>query len=774
MPWPLVRAGGAVVFSSLTPHMTGPNTTSAVRKTYILQYARRRRSPRGRPGRQRPGAGSPRPIPPASTPSCTTECWSRRPGSRRLLRTAGPALAVLAVQMTFFPMNPGFMVQGATIGLLTALLAIGMALIYRANRVLNFSQGDLGYVPGLLGVMLVTISGLNYFLGFFVGLASSIVLGALVELLIIRRFFRSARLILTVVTLGLSQILAFGALSLAQLWDAPSRSQRVNFPVQMRFEIDSVIFRQDYVVAWVLGPLALVAVVVFLRGTIIGTAIRGAADNADRASLLGVPVTRLHTVVWSLACTLAFIAIWVRAGIIGLPVGSAISFGVLLRALAALMLGNLTNLPAIALSAITLGMLETGIVSGGGSTFEGDAVLAGVIIVSLLLRSLLVRPDSRAGAGTTSSWQSAEEVRPVPPEMRRITEVQLVRTAVAATVSVAALVLPHRLGTTDVIKATAVLVFGIIGISVVVLTGWAGQVSLGQMAFVAFGAAVTAKLTAEWNVDLTLALVASSLVGAAVAVVVGLPALRQRGLFLAVSSLGFSLAATSYFLNKDFWVGSWVEDGKFARLPLLGRVDIDSPSRLYYVSLVSLAVVLIAMRGVRRTRTGRALLALRENEQAAQTYGISPLRVKLTGFALSGAVAAFAGGLFAYNLGVYTPLSFEPSDSIEVFTMAVIGGLGTLAGGVIGALYLKGLEWFLPGEWVFFASGVGVLAVLLVIPSGVGGLLFRIRDEWLRWVARRQGLIVPSLLADVAPTREQEADLLTAEEPATNPPGTQG
>ena len=348
----------------------------------------------------------------------------------------------------------------------------------------------------------------------------------------------------------------------------------------------------------------------------------------------------------------------------------------------------------------------------------------------------------------------------MPAERRRISEGQLVRGTIAVLLIAATVVLPHLLGTADLIKATAVIIFGIIGISVIVLTGWAGQVSLGQMAFVAFGAAVTAKLTNEWNADLIVALLASSVVGAFVAIIVGLPALRQRGLFLAVTSLGFSLATTSYFLNEDFWVGSWVHDNTFSRVPLLGRIDIDTPIRMYYVALVGLVVVMVTMRGIRRTRTGRVLLALRENEPASQTFGISPLRAKLTGFALSGGVAALAGGLFAYNLRLYTASEFAPDRSIEVFTMAVIGGLGSLAGGVIGAVYLKGMEWFLPREWQIFASGVGVLFVLLVIPSGIGGLLFRVRDLWLRWVARRRGLIVPSLLADVAPTRSEEAEVL--------------
>ncbi len=679
---------------------------------------------------------------------------------RPLLLTLGPAIAVLVAQNAFFRTDLGFILQGATIGLLTALIAVGMALIYRANRVLNFSQADLGYIPGLLGVMLVAVSGLNYFLGFFAGLAVAIVGGALVELVVIRRFFRAARLILTVVTLGLTQLLVFLAFWMAELWDAPSRSQRVNFPAEIQFEVDSIIFREDYVVAWVLGPLAMAAVALFLRGTVVGTAIRGAAERADLAGLLGVPVRRLHTIVWSIATTLAFLAIWLRAGIIGLPVGAALSFNVLLRALAALTLGNLTNLPAIATSAVALGVLETSMVANNRSPAESGAVLAGVIIVALLGRSLLGRSDSRADADDTSTWQAAEEIRDVPPELRRVPEVLVARAGVALVIVAGTLSLPLFLGTADLIKATAVAVFAIIGVSVIILTGWAGQVSLGQMAFVAVGAAVTAKLTHEWNVDLVLALLAAAGVGAAVALVVGLPALRQRGLFLAVTSLGFSLATTSYFLNDEFWVGSWVHDSPFRRLPLFGRVAIDTPTRMYYVAVAALAVVLVAVRGVRRTRTGRVLLALRENEAATQTFGISPLRAKLTGFALSGAVAAFAGGLFAYNLRIYTASSFEPGDSIEVFVMGVIGGLGSLAGGVIGAVYLQGMSWFLPGEWVFFASGVGVLVVLLVVPSGIGGLFFWVRDQWLRWVANRRGIVVPSLLADVAPSRAEEEAVL--------------
>ena len=225
------------------------------------------------------------------------------------LGTIGPAVAIIAFQRTFYPVGPGIALHGATIGLLTALIAIGMALIYRSNRVLNFSQADLGYIPALLGVMMVTISGINYFVGFVAGLATAIVGGAIVELAVIRRFFRSSRLILTVATIGLSQLLAGGALFLATAWGAQPLSKRVEFPWNFKFTVDSFVFDADYVAVWIVAPVVMAGIAVFLGGTAVGTAIRAAADSADRAGLLGVPVKRLHTVVWSIATTLAFFGI---------------------------------------------------------------------------------------------------------------------------------------------------------------------------------------------------------------------------------------------------------------------------------------------------------------------------------------------------------------------------------------------------------------------------------------------------------------------------------
>jgi branched-chain amino acid transport system permease protein len=291
------------------------------------------------------------------------------------------------------------------------------------------------------------------------------------------------------------------------------------------------------------------------------------------------------------------------------------------------------------------------------------------------------------------------------------------------------------------------VMFALIILSITVLTGWAGQVSLGQMAFVGIGGALAANLMAVHGWDLALVLPAVGVAGAAVAAAVGFPALRLRGLYLAVVTLAFALATTRYLLNPSYV--DWVTVDRFEPSPLFGVWDYDSPSGSYYLALGCFALLVVAVNGIRNSRTGRVLVALRENERGVAAFGVSVVRAKLTAFAISGFLASVAGALLTVQNGRFTLGLVPERDNLVVFTAAVVGGLGSVVGAVIGALFLKGGEWFLQDSWRLFASSVGVLVVLLLLPGGLGGAVFRARDLWLRWVARRHGIVVPSLLADV-------------------------
>ena len=674
----------------------------------------------------------------------------------------GPAIVIVVVQQILFPSTGsdggylwGLVLQGLTLGLLTSLVALGMALVYRANRIVNFAQGDLGLVPAALAIDLIVFSGLHYVLALVIGLAAAFVVGGVVELAIIRRFFRSGRLLLTVATIGLAQLLAFGSLMMPRLWGEDPLNTRIEVPWSWRTEIAPLVFDSSYLVAWVLAPVAVVAVALFLRYTHVGIAVRAAADRADRASLLGIPVGRLHTVVWAVAAALSFVALFLQAGIVGVPLGSPVGLTVLLSALAALMLGRLSDMPAIVASSMALGLLETHVrwneelVVGPfhldlGSDFVVAPVLAVVILVTLLVRR---RDVSRAASDATSSWQAAGEVRPIPPELVRAPEVRLARLAGLALAVVALVGLPAVLGPGETLKAAAVVAFSLVILSITVLTGWAGQVSLGQMGFVAIGAALGAHAVQTWGWDLALTIPVMGAAGAVVAVVVGLPALRLQGLYLAVTTLAFALATTRYLLNPQFF--PWVPTGRVEPGPILGVWHADDPTDGYWLALGTFAVVVVGVMGIRHSRTGRVLVALRENERGAAAFGVSVVRAKLTAFALSGFIAAVAGVLLVSQQGRFTLGLFPEQDNLVVFTAAVVGGLGSIAGSAIGALFLMGGDWFLQDAWRLFASSVGVLLVLLLVPGGLGGALFRARDIGLRWVARRRGIVVPSLLADV-------------------------
>lgn len=652
---------------------------------------------------------------------------------KRLAGQFAPAVGLVAVQLVFFGMPAGAWIRGVVLGLLIALLAVGMALVYRANRVINFAQADLGFVPTSLAVGLIVFSGLPYLLGFGVGLVAAVALGAIVELAFVRRFAKASRLVLTVATIGITQLLAAFALLVPRMWDQSAASQRIPPPVDWKVTVGSFILSANDLIALIVAPLAMIGVAVFLGSTRIGTAIRGSAERSERALMLGIPVAWLSTLVWAIAAGLSFLALFLRAGILGVPLGAALSLTALVQALAALVIGRLRHLPTVAASAVALGILEYGVAWNASTPLLVMPIIGAAVLVALLLQR---RQYGRADRDEAAGWRLADEVRPIRPAVARLPLVRLMRWGTATLIVIGLALIPTMLRTDQIIKATAVAVFAVIGLSLVVLSGWAGQISLGQMAFVAIGAAVSAKCTITWNVDITLALLAGGAAGAAAALVVGLPALRLRGLYLAVTTLVFALAVNSWFLNRQFF--GWIPQERVERLPLFGRIDISTPTRFYVFTLVVLTLVFAALRGVRHSRTGRAIVALRENELAAQAFSVSPVPVKLTAFTLSGAVAGVAGGLFVHLSQSFDLSSYTAQESLNVFTAAVVGGLGSLFGGVLGAVFLRGSEWFITSpEWRLLSSAIGVLIVLLILPGGLASLVIKIRDRLVSLIVTR-------------------------------------
>ena len=665
-----------------------------------------------------------------------------------------PLIALVAVQKVFFPAPMGVVLNGALVGGRIALIALGIALIYRANRVINFAQGDLGAVPASLSVMVVLAWGLNYWLGFLIGLGAALLLGLLIETLIIGRFFRAPRLVLTVATIGISQILTGAALLLPRAFGENAFGSRLPQPFGLEFEVGGTIFNATDVLTMIVVPAAFVALALFLTRSSVGIAIVASAERADRAATLGIPVRRLHTVVWVIASVLAYVAMFLRAGAVGLPIGEVLAPTFLVQALAAAVFGRFERLTTIATAAIGLGIVDQSMTfQSGNKPAYNDAVLFVIVLVGLLVvrRS---RTGERVDSDASATWQAAREIRPIPRELAALPEVRAVRFGIWAAIGLFVVTLPAWLSNSRLNLATIIVLFAIVAASLVVLTGWAGQVSLGQMAFVGVGAAVGGALTSDHDQDLLVAVLVAGLVGAAAAVVVGYPAIRRRGLTLAVSTLAFALFVASYLLNRTIFEDQ-LPGRRIGRGTLLWSIELTNDTRFFYVSLAFLGLALAMVVGVRRSRTGRVLVAIRENEKAARAYGVNATRTTLAAFALSGFLAALAGALYVHQQQGLSVEPFLTQRSLDLFSMVVIGGLGSLPGAVLGAVYVRGADFFLPLDWQFLATGAGLLLVLLLLPSGLGGLLADMRDAALRRVATRRGLVVPSLLADV---RVEELD----------------
>jgi branched-chain amino acid transport system permease protein len=685
----------------------------------------------------------------------------------RMAATAvASTLAFYWVVQRLWPAPIGVFVQGMVIGGLTALIAFGLALVYRANRIINFAAGDLGGVPAALSVLLILGPGISYFLAVPIGLVAALALGGLVEFVFIRRFFKAPRLILTVATIAVSQILAGVATGLPSLFGLSRPPTDFPSPFSLTFNIGTVVFRGNEVLAMLTVPVVIAALTYLLRYTNIGIAIRASAEGADRAALLGVPVKRIQTIVWIVATVLGFIAIFLRAGIVGLPIGSVLGPTILIRALTAAVLGRMEKLPTIFVASLALGIVEASIVYRTGDPDLADGVLFVVVLAALLLQRS--GPAARVEDDQASTWQAAREVRPIPRELASLPEVKWGVRGLLGVFALFLVALPVVATDAQTSLAGVVLVFVMVGLSLVILTGWAGQVSLGQVAFLGIGGAVAAYLTKTRGWDLSLAILAAALAGAVAAIGIGLPALRIRGLFLAVATLAFALATSSVALNPAFV--KWIPAGRLEPLPLfLGRVSVNTEDRMYYLCLATLLVAVAMVKGIRRSRTGRVLIAIRENPRAAQSYGVNATVAKLTAFAMSGFIAAMAGAVFVHHQRQLGISAYSVAQSREAFSMIVIGGLGSIPGAFLGAFLIKGLGYFssvfpsvIRPYLTFFTTGVGLLLVLLLVPGGFSQTFYNLRDRVLRAIADRRGIIVPSLVADMQ--AKPAADAITAPE----------
>jgi len=610
-----------------------------------------------------------------------------------------------------------YLIFGLGLGAMFSLLAAGIVLVYRATGVLNFAHASMG-----VAATYVNFELLERFAWMPVGVALvlSLVAGALIGLAVRRLAFapvaRASQVTKLLVSFGVAGVIQ-GLIGLVWARLGPPRTFGKSL-LPLNRGLDVVGIRVSYQRLAMLGcGIALtVGLTWLLRRTELGVRIRALAQNPTAARLAGVDERRVERVVWATAGASAALA-----GVLLSPLATLnplALMGFQLKALAAALVGGFASLPAALAGGLGLGAAQE-VLGGAPPPLNG---LSGVLATALVLTLLLLRverffvsdQEARAVAGDGAAIQTGTGAVPLGTPRG-----WLVGFALAAGVSLTfsgfwAFVSAHT------------LVYALLGLSLVVLTGWTGQVSLMPGTFAGVGAMLAWVLSAKLGYPFLLAFPLAALGTVPVCAVAGFAAMRLRPLYLAVATI----ALAGLFEETLFQQEWFAHGGRAVSVVRPGLLEGDHAFALFSIAVVGSLYAFTAAFG--RTRTGRALRMVRDNPDAAAASGVNPVKYRLVAFAVSAFYAGVAGALFAYLLQTFSSAAFLFLVlSLAAFGLTVVGGVRSPFGPLIGAFAFVFLTEVFRGsgtvsDWSTVALGAGIVLVMAKDPDGIVGLLRRI------------------------------------------------
>ena len=609
-----------------------------------------------------------------------------------------------------------FGILGLATGSLYGLVALGVVLSYRASGVLNFSAGAVGAVGAFVTYGLRDDKHVAWPLAVIVGLLVGAALGALTQVLIMEVLRRASLLTKLVATLGVLS-LAQGVITLA--WPSSQNSQVARLPASLLphgpsalvhlFGIQKLPITKDRLI--IIGIVIVLAAALrwVYSKTLFGLATSAVAENAQAAAAGGLSTRTIELTNFTLAGVLAAGAAILLAPIIGL--GAATLTLIIVPAVAAALLGKFSSFSMTLAGAAVIGILQTEI-----TRFVTNPHLTGLpdaIPVLLIVAFTVVGGRSRLARGEIISRL------PLPGTGR--VSIGRVLAGFIVVAAFAILVNNSWAAAVATLMATAVLV-----LSMVVVTGYGGQLSLGQAALAGFGAWLTARFFL-WGIPFVPALILAVLATVPAGLVVALPALRTRGVTLAVATLALGSLIFSMVLNNSTLTGGFT--GLVIENESVFGINVDAvahPHRYAVLTLVGFVVAGLIVANVRRGRAGRRLLAVRGNERAAAALGIGVYGAKLYAFGVAAAIAALGGVLLAFQANFLDLSQFQVLTSITTVEYSVIGGVGWIGGAVIGAFGAPGAliahlftSVFDINNWVLPLAGLITILVIAQAPDGV-------------------------------------------------------
>ncbi|WP_250556831.1 ABC transporter permease subunit [Pseudonocardia lacus] len=628
-----------------------------------------------------------------------------------------------------------FALLGLGLGALYSLAAFGLIAVYRGSGVLNFAHGAIGMVGAYVAWEVRVEQGLPFGVALVVGILASAVLGALTYALIMRPLRRASPIARTVATLGVLIVLQSAAVL---RYGNDTTFVENELPADVLRLFGDVVISADRIVLLAIAAALCLGLWALYRFTMFGRATSAVAENERAAAALGRSSDRIAALNWALGSALAGLAAILVSPIVTLQAMSMTTL--VLAAMAAALIAGFRSFPVAFAAGMLVGILQTEadrFVDQPGFARSVPFVLIVIVMLvrgrDLPLRDFFLQRLPSVGTG---------RVRPVPV---------LIAIAVAV-----ALILTLKTSWVDGL----VMTFGVacVLLSIVVLTGYTGQLSLAQFALAGFGAWVASTLVAAAGLPFWLAVLLGVLATVPLGVLFALPAVRSRGIQLAIVTLGLGTAIQLMLFNNGDYTGGF--QGTEVGTPTLFGLEIDAvghPERYALFALACFVVCALVAANLRRGRTGRRLLAVRTNERAAAALGIGVRAAKLYAFGVSAAFAALGGILIAFRDSSIFFTQFDALKSITAVGFAVIGGVGYLAGPLIGGTLAPGAIGTNISDAIF--SGVaqylelisGAILILLVLQNQDG--MAREAIGQLRWVGTKIGGLVGRTRAPVAPTR---------------------
>jgi ABC-type branched-subunit amino acid transport system ATPase component/ABC-type branched-subunit amino acid transport system permease subunit len=637
--------------------------------------------------------------------------------------------------LTHYEITGPSLALGAITGLTYGIIAVGLVLVYRSSRIINFAQGQIGALGAAVAGVAVVEWNLNYWLAIPGALLISALVGAGSEVVIIRRLRNAPTVIGVVATLGLAQvILTFSSLVNSQVTAGTTFPSPDGLP---DFDFGALRVTPAYFAMMVFTPLIVIGLTLFFRRGWFGLAMRASSTNTEAAELAGVNARGMATLAWAISGAVAAYTAVLVLPTRGYTGPDFLGPGLFLRALTAAVIARMTSLPIAVIAGVGVGVLESTLLWNYPDGSLVEAVLFAIILGALLLQR--ARYDRRDAKG---SWTVIRNWLPVPDSYREIFLIRNLKWIVFGVLLAIGLLVPILLTNANAVSFTLILVMTTVGLSVGVVAGLSGQLSLGQFALAGVGGVVSYFVTRDSG-TFVLGFVAGALAAAVVAVVIGLPALRIRGPMLAVTTLGFAITASTWIFTQSWALGG----GRSQDYLSIFGYSFGTAKSYYFIALAVLLLALFFAHNVWKGGLGLRMRAVRDNEDTARAFAVNPTQIKLQAFGVAGFMAGLAGAAYGGSVTLLNTDAFAVQRSLDAAAVAVLGGLGIMFGPFLGALFIVGIPE-LPNifsiaqldQLQLFATAAGWLFIIVQFPGGFAVGIGNIRDRIVNWIARRHGL----------------------------------